>query len=57
MCVGEVAHMRVLVSIVSDFLHMRHSMFTFTHEGMYRLRGVNVYGAGFDMCPCYPVHV
>lgn len=27
MCVGEVPHLRVLVSIISDFLHMRHSMF------------------------------
>lgn len=42
MCVGEVPHMRVRVSIISDFLHMRHSMFMFTHEGMYGLRGINV---------------
>lgn len=40
MCVGEVAHMHVLVSITSDFLHMRHSMFTFTREDIYGLRGI-----------------
>lgn len=37
--------MRVLVSVISDFLHMRHSMFALTHDGMYRLRGINVQGS------------
>lgn len=46
MCVGEVAHMRVLVSIISDFLHMWHSMFT--REGMHaQLMIINLRG-GFS---------
>lgn len=27
MCVGEVVHLHVLARIISDFLHMQHSMF------------------------------
>lgn len=51
MCVGEVAHLRVLVSIISDFLHMQHSMFG-SHMRARTGCVALMYETAFNMRPC-----
>jgi len=56
MCVGEAEHLRVLVSIISDFLHMRHSMFG-SHMRACTGCAALMYEAAFSMGSCYLAHM